>query len=106
VKQRRMIWVSALLLCSVTACAWVKPTPGGAQVREATAAEVAGCEELGTASGTTQATAAGLPRNKEVVRDEQVTLARNQAAVIGGDTIVANGPPQGGMLAFIVYRCR
>jgi hypothetical protein len=110
VTPRRIIWgrligVCALLLCAATACTWVKPTAGGAQVREATAADVAGCEEIGTASGTTQASV-GLPRDKEIVRSEQVTLARNQAAVIGGDTIVANGPPQGGMLAFIVYRCK
>ena len=104
-KKRRIVWVCALLLCAATACTWVKPTTGGAQVREATASEVAGCELIGTASGTTQA-AVGLPRNKEVVRDEQVTLARNQAAVIGGDTIVASGQPQGGTQAFNVYRCR
>jgi hypothetical protein len=86
-------------------CAWVKTTPGGDQVREATAAEVGSCEEIGTAVGSTQATAAGIPRNKEVMRDEQITLARNRAAQIGGDTIVQSGPPSGGTLSFIVYKC-
>lgn len=93
------------LLCAATACTWVKPSAGGAKVQEATVADVAGCERIGTASGTTRASV-GLPRNKGIVRSEQVTLAQNQAAVLGGDTIVANGPPQGGTLDFIVYRCR
>ncbi len=85
-------------------CAWVKLTPAGENVVEATAADVSACQELGTASGTTR-TSVGLPRDKEVIRDEQVRLARNQAALIGGDTIVQAGPPQGGMLSFTVYRC-
>jgi hypothetical protein len=85
-------------------CSWVKLTPGGANVVEATAADVSTCQELGTASGTTR-TSVGLPRDKDVIRDEQVTLARNQAALIGGDTIVQAGPPQGGTLSFTVYRC-
>ena len=105
-RRRRLFGICALLLCAATACTWVKPTSRGAQVHEATAADAAGCERIGTASGTTRASALGLPRDKEIVRSEQVTLAQNQAAVLGGDTIVANGPPQGGTLDFIVYRCR
>lgn len=96
------VFASAVLAAG---CAWVKTTPGGEQVREATAADVGGCEEIGTAVGSTQATAAGIPRNKEVMRDEQVTLARNRAAQIGGDTIVQSGPGSGGTLSFIVYKC-
>ncbi len=76
-------------------CSWVKTTPGGAKVTEATAADVGDCQELGTAWGTTR-TSIGLPRNKEVIRDEQVTLARNQAALIGGDTIVRPVPRRAG----------
>ena len=96
------VFASAVL---AVGCAWVKTTPGGEQVREATAADVGSCQEIGTAVGSTQATAAGIPRNKEVMRDEQVTLARNRAAQIGGDTIVQSGPPSGGTLSFIVYKC-
>ena len=103
-RQRRFVLLG-LLLTGVAGCLWVKPSSGGERVREATAADVVGCEEIGTASGTTH-TSVGLPRNKDVVRNEQVTLARNQAAVIGGDTIVESGPPVGGTLAFTVYKCR
>ena len=85
-------------------CSWVRTTPGGANVREETAANVTACQEVGTAYGTTQ-TSVGLPRNADVIREEQVTLARNQAAKIGGDTIVQAGAPSGGTLTFNVYRC-
>ena len=90
----------------VAGCSWVKTTPGGEQVREATAPEVNGCQEVGVAVASTQATAAGIPRNKDVMREEQVTLARNRAAQIGGDTIVPNGQPSEGTQSFNVYKCR
>jgi hypothetical protein len=90
---------------TLSGCAWVKPTTAGAQVREASATDVFSCERIGTVDATTRATALGLPRDKEVVRDEQVTLARNRAGVMGGDTIVADGPESGGTLPFVVYRC-
>ncbi len=93
-------------LVALAGCSWVKTTPEGEQVREATAADVGACQEVGTAAASTQTTAAGLPRNQEVIRDEQVTLARNRAAQIGGDTIVQSGPASGGTLTFTVYRCR
>ena len=105
--MRRTFAIAFLLgatALSVFGCTWVKTTPGGEQVTEATAADIGGCREIGTAAGTTR-TSVGLPRKKEIIRDEQVTLARNQAALIGGDTIVQAGPAQGGTLSFIVYRC-
>jgi hypothetical protein len=103
--MRRVI-VIATVLAVAAGCAWVKPTAGGEQVREETAANVGSCQEVGSAYGKTR-TSVGLPRNQEVIRDEQVTLARNQAARIGGDTIVQDGAPTpDGTLNFKVYRCR
>lgn len=104
--MRRILAIVFASTIALAGCSWVKTTPEGEQVREATAAEVGACEEVGTAVASTQATAAGLPRDKEVIRDEQVTLARNRAATIGGDTIVQSGPASGGTLTFTVYRCR
>ena len=104
--MRRTLAIVVAAAFLVTGCSWVKTTPGGAQVREATAAEVSGCQDVGVAVASTQATAAGIPRDKDVIRDEQVTLARNRAAQIGGDTIVPNGPSSEGTQSFIVYKCR
>lgn len=105
--RRTLAIVVASATFVVTGCSWVKTTPGGEQVREATAAEVGACQEVGIAVASTQATAAGIPRDKGVMREEQVTLARNRAAQIGGDTIVQNGQPSSeGTQSFTVYKCR
>ena len=100
------------------ACSWVQLTAGGDRVRVATPGEVAGCEELGTASGTTTARFFGvIPRDQDVIRDEQTRLARNRAADLGGNTIVEDFPttrpeptpdapkPAKDTLTFLVYRC-
>ena len=99
---------AALALCllvAMPACTWVKLTPEGTAVKEATADQVTGCKHIGGVNATTK-DSIGLKRNAEVVREERVTLARNHAATIGGDTIVAKGPAQGPTLQFDVYRCR
>ena len=97
--------ITALVVCSVaTACTWVKPTPAGETVREANADAVAACAHLGVVSGTTTDRIV-LQRNAEVIRKEQVTLARNQASTMGADTLVAKGPATGPTLQFDVYRC-
>jgi len=112
---RRLVWV-VVVASIVGACSWVQLTSGGDRVRVATPAEVAGCEELGTASGTTTARFFGLiPRNQDVIRDEQTRLARNRAADLGGNTIVEDFPtarpepdapkPAKDTLTFLVYRC-
>jgi hypothetical protein len=93
------------LMIGTAACTWVKQTPAGATVREVGPEHVTSCEHLGVVSGTTTDRVL-VKRNAEVIRKEQVTLAQNQAATIGGDTIVAKGPAQGATLQFDVYRCR
>ena len=92
------------LLISVSACTWVKLTPAGAAVNVTTADQVGGCKQIGGVAATTKDRIL-LQRDAEVVRKEQVTLAQNQAATIGGDTIVAKPPAQGPTLQFDVYRC-
>ena len=114
--MRRATFVLIPLLAS--ACTWVQPTAGSKNVRVATPAEVAGCEELGTASGTTMSRFFGLiPRDGDVIREEQTQLARNRAADLGGNTIVEDFPsappqpasnakkPSKDTLTFRVYRC-
>jgi hypothetical protein len=104
--MRKAIAISIVLgAVSLPGCLWVKPTAAGEKVREETAENVVGCQEVGTAYGKTR-TSFGLPRNKDVIREEQVNLARNRAAQIGGDTIVQAGPALAdGTLNFTVYRC-
>jgi hypothetical protein len=46
-----------------------------------------------------------MDRKKEKVRLEIETLARNEAAIRGGDTIVPRGPVEAGSRTYDVYRC-
>jgi Domain of unknown function (DUF4156) len=58
-----------------------------------------------------------IPRDRDVIRDEQTRLARNRAADLGGNTIVEDYPtsrpetataapkPTKDTLTFLVYRC-
>jgi len=48
----------------------------------------------------------GLQRNPERVRAELEMLARNEAAQLGANTIVAMGPPAGDAQTFEAYDCQ
>lgn len=98
--------VSLLLLATILAgCTWVNATPQGERVRLVPADRVADCEKLGEISTFTKATIAGLDRNADKIRQELNTLARNEAAQMGADTIVAATSVSDGRRGYIVYRC-
>ena len=102
----KMNYVMPLLaMCLVTACTWVKPTPAGSKVRVLDAAEVESCAYIGKTNVSLMATVGGIERSREKVQQELETLARNSAAEMDGDTIVALEPPAEGRQTFNVYRC-
>jgi hypothetical protein len=86
-------------------CTWVKLTDAGANVRLMGAADVSHCERVGAVAATTQDRVL-LARHPDKVTEELIVLASNQAAAIGGNAIVPEGPAQDGTQAFRVYRCR
>lgn len=95
-----------LLLGSiVAACTWVEPTPQGKQVRLVPQDRVADCRQVGELSTFTKAQVAGVDRNADKVRQELDTLARNEAADMDADTIVATGPVRDGRRSYLAYRC-
>ena len=69
-------------------------------------AGVANCEDKGSVTVSVRDRVAGINRNTGKVGEELATLARNEAARMGGDTIVAAGPEQNGEQVYSVYRCR
>src|SRR5262249_13413355 len=76
----------------VGGCTWVKVTPPGASVRVGTAAEVTSCKRIGATHAKTSARAGIFSRSGEKIDREVETLARNEAAEMGGNTIVPQGP--------------
>jgi hypothetical protein len=95
----------ALGLFLAAACTWVKPTPAGESVRVATADAVAACERKGKVTVSLKSRVAGVERKPTKVANELATLARNEGALLGGDTVVAEGSVAEGRQVFGVYDC-
>lgn len=99
--------VAAVLLSLLgAACTFVEPSPQGKSVRLISMEEATGCKRLGKTTAKTLARIAGMPRHEESVRDELLTLARNSAAKMDGDSISPIGEVKEGELTFQVFRCR
>jgi hypothetical protein len=90
----------------VAACTWVKPTDKGAGVRVAGADEVHACTPAGTTQVSVLDKVGVVRRGYSKVSEELITLARNSAAQLGGDTIVPISEIADGVQTFAVYRCR
>ena len=87
------------------ACAWVDLKPQGEKVRVLAAQEVGRCKEIGRVTTSTAAKVGFIARGKDTVQEEVYRLARNNAAAMGGDSVVAIGPLVDGEQPFKVYRC-
>jgi len=98
------------VICLLTAallagCTWVKVTPVGAKVRVLSAGEVASCTHIGKTQVSLADKVLGIKRSATKVQLELETLARNSAADMGGDTVVAVAPPTEGRQTYNVYLC-
>ncbi len=94
-----------LSLAGVSACTWVALTEQGRNVRVVPADAVAACEKLGTASAHTTDRVGAIARSERKVHEELDVIGRNEAAVLGGNTLVPQGPIRDGRRSFEVYRC-
>jgi hypothetical protein len=93
------------LAAPIAACSWVTLTPGGEKVRVLERTEVSRCQRVGTTTATTRAAVVGVGRSYLKVQEELRYLARNAAADLGGDTVVAEGGIEDGRQTYGVYRC-
>ena len=87
------------------ACTWVEPDAGGRAVRVAYADDLSSCTFKGDVTVSVKADIAGIDRKKLKVQDELESLARNEAATIGADTVQALEEPRGGEQRFAAYAC-
>ena len=95
-----------VLLFGLGACTWVKPTDAGAKVVVADGSGVSNCERKGQVESALKSRVGAFERNATKVAGELETLARNEAAKMGGDTVVAESNVRDGKQTFGVYRCR
>ena len=101
----RNLFLALLVVISLQACTWVKMTPGGEKVRVLSVDEVGSCKKLGVTQSFLKDKIAGVDRNKDKVKKELETIARNSAADMGGDTIVPKTEIEDGQQSFTVYKC-
>ena len=102
--MRRRLAVAWIAAVSAIGCTWAPLRPAGERV-VVLAAEVDGCEALGTTTARTTAKLWLFSRNPAKVRGELETLARNEAGAMGGDAIVTTGAQSDGEQRFEVLRC-
>ncbi len=96
------LFISLLFLSS---CTWVKPTVLSEDVQLVDNKAVVKCERLGTTTSYVKHTIGPFERDEEKVNKELVVLARNRAAEMKGNTIVALGPIEDGTMSFNVFWC-
>jgi hypothetical protein len=94
-----------LLGALALACTWVKLSEGGRAVRVAKQGEVASCEAKGRTHAQTTDRVVIFARRDQPIQLELESLARNEAALMGGDTIVPATLIESGRQTFEVYRC-
>jgi hypothetical protein len=95
----------ALLGALALACTWVKLSEEGQAVRVAKQGEVASCEAKGRTHAQTTDRVVIFARRDQPIQLELESLARNEAALMGGDTIVPATPIESGRQTFEVYHC-
>lgn len=96
-----------LLALPLSACAnWVQLTPKGAEVElVGDASRVASCVRIGRAKVQTLGKIIVVERGGQRLQDELLTLARNEAADLGGDTVVPESLMANGAQVFGVFKC-
>ena len=63
------------------------------------------CLKLGTTNATVTHKVGILIREDEAVTEDLIIVAKNRAAELGADSIVAKGPAVEGKMSFDVYKC-
>lgn len=92
------------ILC-LTACTWVEPTKEGSEVFLVKASNVDTCKKLGATKTSVKHKVGFITRSEEKVNEELTILAKNRAAEMGGNSIVAKGAASDGAMDFDIYKC-
>lgn len=102
----KRLGLAAVIVAGLAACTWVKPTTEGAAVAVVPdAAAVEGCRKLGITRVSVLDRVAGVPRSYRKLEQELDTLARNSAAEMAGDTVMAASEIVDGHRTYAVYDC-
>ncbi len=101
--NRKIFLVCMSLL--LTGCAWVELTSQGQQVRIVSAADAASCDKLGQTTASVADSIGVVKRRNDIIAANLEKLARNTAAEMNGNAIVAVTSIEDGKQSFDVYHC-
>lgn len=102
----RIASFAAVALLSVSACTFVKMSPGAAQVTVVPQGkDMSACEKRGEVEVSVKNRLGPYERDEMRVLDELETLARNEAPDLRADTVQPKGPPVDGGQRFLAFRC-
>ena len=95
----------ALLVITIciSACTWIEPTKESLEVILVKPGTIS--DKLGTTYVTVTHKIGILTRDEKAVTEDLITVAKNNAAKEGGDSIVARGENIEGKMSFDIYKC-
>lgn len=104
--MKKMSLLAVALVGLTSACTWVKVSEQGSNVAVANAANVLSCQKVRTVNVKVKDNFVGsMKRDPNKVATELTNMARNEASVFGGDTIVPVSLVTDGRQSFDVYKC-
>lgn len=101
----KKLLLTACVSLLISGCTWVQLTTEGQGVRLAGARLVTNCDRIGRTTARTLGKIATVGRGGGKLQTELLTLARNEAGRMGGDTIVPESIVSQGEQEFGVYHC-
>jgi hypothetical protein len=107
--ERRIASVLVLVAVAVggfgVGCTWVGISDEGRDVVVLPNAELIDCERIADTRSRVPRKVWFVPRRGVDVEKELETLARNEAALLGGNVVSPMGQERAGQREFAVYRC-
>lgn len=95
----------AFAVCVVSGCTWVEPTDRANQVALISASDAVSCTKIGSTTSKVLDKIGFIDRSKTKQNEELTTLAKNEAARMGGNAISTDGVINDGRQTFLVYNC-
>jgi hypothetical protein len=95
----------SLIVALAAGCSWVPLTEEGEKVTMTARDEVITCERVGRTRAAVLRKVWFIPRRQSAVARELETLARNEGAKLGGNTVTPLGEEVDGKRTYAVYVC-
>lgn len=102
----KLVLVALAGVAIASGCTWVDPKPGASAVTLVKPSHAVNCKSLGTTVSQVKDKVGFINRSDEKVTEELLTLAKNSAVDLGGDTLVAESGPFEGSQKFRIYKCQ